>query len=249
MGRLGPDIDPSELEAATVGDPISVCSSSDWETVTMSGITFWGLPLVPRVDKVTKSSRFLAVKTTDLAEDYAKIYINEIVRLHGVHVSIISDRGPQFTSHFWKLFQKGLGSQVNLSTTFHPQTNGQTKCTIQTSEDMLRACVIDFKCSWDDHLPLIEFAYNNNYHSRIQMAHYEALYGRRYRYPVGWFNSRQKSYADVRRRELEFQVDNWVFLKVSLMKGEMRFVKKGKLSPSYVGPYQILERIGKVAYE
>ena len=72
------------------------------------------------VDRVTKSSRFLAVKTTDSAEDYAKLYINEIVRLHGVPLSIISDRGPQFTSHFWKSFQKGLGTQVNLSTTFHP---------------------------------------------------------------------------------------------------------------------------------
>ncbi len=129
----------------------------------------------------------MAVKTIDSAEDYAKLYINEIVRLHGVPLSIISDRGPQFTSHFWKSFQKGLGTQVNLSTTFHPQTDGQAERTIQTLEDMLRACVIDFKGSWDDHLPLIEFAYNNSYHSSIQMAPYEALYGRRCRSPVGWF--------------------------------------------------------------
>ena len=256
-----------------------------WEVINMDFIT--GLPRTRRqhdsiwviVDRVTKSSRFLAVKTTDSAEDYAKLYINEIVRLHGVPLSIISDRGPQFTSHFWKSFQKGLGTQVNLSTTFHPQTDGQAERTIQTLEDMLRACVIDFKGSWDDHLPLIEFAYNNSYHSSIQMAPYEALYGRRCRSPVGWFEvgeaaligpdsvldamekvqlirdrlktaqSRQKSYADVRRRELEFQVDDWVFLKVSPMKGVMRFGKKGKLSPRYVGPYRILKRIGKVAYE
>ncbi|WMV55641.1 hypothetical protein MTR67_049026 [Solanum verrucosum] len=211
------------------------------------------------VDRVTKSSRFLAVKTIDSAEDYAMLYINEIVRLHGVPLSIISDRGPHFTSHFWKSFQKGLGTQ--------------------TLENMLRACVIDFKGSWDDHLPLIEFAYTNSYNSSIQMAHYEALYGRRCKSPVGWFEvgetaligpdsvldamekvqlirdrlktaqSRQKSYADVRRRELEFQVHDWVFLKVSPMKGVMRFGKKGKLSPRIVGPYQILKRIGKVAYE
>ncbi|KAH0633127.1 hypothetical protein KY284_035913 [Solanum tuberosum] len=135
-----------------------------WEVINMDFIT--GLPRTRRqhdsiwviVDRVTNSSRFLAVKTTDSAEDYAKLYINEIVRLHGVPLSIISDRGPQFTSHFWKSFQKGLGTQVNLSTAFHPQTDGQAERTIQTLEDMLRACVIDFKGSWDDHLPLIEFA-------------------------------------------------------------------------------------------
>ena len=94
---------------------------------------------------MTKSSSFLAVMTTDSAEDYAKLYINEIVRLHGVPLSIISNRGPQFTSHFWNSFQKGVGTHVNLSTTFHPQTNGQAEHTIQSFEDMLRACVIDFK--------------------------------------------------------------------------------------------------------
>ncbi|XP_070020618.1 uncharacterized protein [Nicotiana sylvestris] len=100
---------------------------------------------------------FITVKTTDSAEDYAKLYIKEIVRLHGAPLSIISDRGAQFTANFWKSFQKGLGIRVNLSTTFHPQTDGQAKRTIQTLEDMLRACVIDFKGNWDDHLPLIEF--------------------------------------------------------------------------------------------
>ena len=119
----------------------------------------------------------MAVKTTYSTEDYAKLYINEIVRLHGVPLSIISYRGPQFTSHLWKSFQKGLGTQVNLSTKFHPQTNGQAEHTIQTLEDMLRSWVIDFKGSWHDHLPLIEFAYNNNYHSSIQITPYEALYG------------------------------------------------------------------------
>ena len=87
--------------------------------------------------------------------------------LHGVPLYIISDRGPQFTSHFWKSFQKGLGTQVNLSTTFHAQKDGQAEHYIQTLEDMLRSFVINFNGSWDDHLPLIEFAYNNNYHSSI----------------------------------------------------------------------------------
>ncbi|KAH0650287.1 hypothetical protein KY284_030199 [Solanum tuberosum] len=243
-----------------------------WEVITMDFIR--GLPHTRRqhvtiwviVDRVTKFAHFLVVKTTDSVEDYAKIYINEIVRFLGVPLSIISNRGPQFTSHFWKSFQKGLGTQVNLSTTFHPQTDGQAERTIHTLEDMLRACVIDFKGSWDDHLPLIEFAYNNNYHSSIQMAYYKALYRRICRSPVVLLKvgeaaligpdsvhdamekvqkirdrlktaqSRQKSYADVRRRELEFQVDDWVFLKVSPMKGVMRFAKKGKLKLAAVHP-------------
>ena len=128
------------------------------------------------IDRMTKYSRFLAVNTTYSAEDYARLYINEIVILHGVPLSIISDRDPHFTSHFWKSFQKGLGTQVNLSTAFHPQTDGQAERIIQTLEDMLRACVIDFKGSWDDHLSLIEFSYNNSYHSSIQMTPYKALY-------------------------------------------------------------------------
>ena len=107
---------------------------------------------------MTKSSLFLAVKTTYSTDDYTMFYLTEIVRLHGVPLSIISNRESQFTSYLWKSFQKGLGTHVNLSTTFYPQTDGQAEHTIQTLEDMLRACVIDFKGSWDDHLPLIEFA-------------------------------------------------------------------------------------------
>ena len=119
------------------------------------------------VDMLTKSAHFLPVRTTYSAKDYARLYVREIVRLQGVPTSIISYRGAQFTSNFWRSFQKGLGTQVNLSTTFHPHTDGQAEHTIQTLEDMLRACIIDFKGSWDDHLPLIEFSYNNSYHSSI----------------------------------------------------------------------------------
>ncbi|WMV29597.1 hypothetical protein MTR67_022982 [Solanum verrucosum] len=129
----------------------------------------------------------LRVKTTFSVEDYARLYIQEVVILYGVPVSIISDRGAQVTAQFWKSFQKDLGSKVNLSIAFHPQTDGQVERTIQTLEDILRACVIDFKGNWNDHLPLIEFAYNNMDHSSIQMAPYETLYGRRCKYPIGWF--------------------------------------------------------------
>ena len=127
------------------------------------------------------------MKSTYRAEDYARLYIDEIVRWHGIPLSIISDRGSQFTSHFWRSFQKSLGTQVKLSTVFHPQTDGQAERTIQTFEDMLRACVIDFRGNWDDHLPLIEFSYKNNFHSSIGMAPFEELYGRRCRSAFGWF--------------------------------------------------------------
>ena len=130
-----------------------------------------------RVDRMTKSSRFLAVKTTYSGDDYAKLYLTEIVRLPGVPLSIISYRGPQFTSHLWKSFQKGLGTQVNLSTTFHQQKDGKAERTIHTLDDMLRACVINFKGSWGDHFPLIEFAYKTNYHFSIKMAPYENCMG------------------------------------------------------------------------
>jgi len=151
-----------------------------------------------------------------------------MVRLHGLPLYIISNRGTQFTSQFWKSFRKGLGTKVKLRTTFHPQNDGQAERTIQNLKGMLKACVIDFKGNWDDHLPLIEFFYNNNYHSSIDMAPFEALYCRRYRSPIGLFEVgevaligpksvheaiekiqlireklrttqiRQKSYADVR---------------------------------------------------
>ncbi|GKA54423.1 putative reverse transcriptase domain-containing protein [Tanacetum coccineum] len=125
----------------------------------------------------------------------------------------------------------------------------------QTLEDMLRACVIDFGGSWDVHLPLAEFSYNNSYHSSIKYAPFEALYGRKCRSPVLWAEEklkaardRQKSYANNRRKPLEFEVGDRVMLKVSPWKGVIRFGKKGKLAPRYVGPFEILERIGLVAY-
>ena len=114
------------------------------------------------------------------------MYIREIVRLNGVPVSIVSDRDPRFTAHFWKSFQKAMGTRLTMSTAFHSQTDGQSERTIQVLEDMLRACVLDHKGSWEENLPLVEFAYNNNYQASIQMAPYEALYGRPCRSPTCW---------------------------------------------------------------
>ena len=108
------------------------------------------------------------------------------MRLHGVPVSIVSDRDPRFTSRFWPSLQTDLGTRLHFSTAFHPQMDGQSERTIQTLEDMLRACVMEFKGSWDTHLALMEFAYNNSYQTSIEMAPFEALYGRKCRTPVCW---------------------------------------------------------------
>ncbi|GJV73027.1 hypothetical protein Tco_1493022 [Tanacetum coccineum] len=223
-------------------------------------------------------AHFLAIREDYSTEKLAKIYIDEIVTRHGVPVSIISDRDGRFTSRCWQTVQKALGTRLDMSTAYHPQTDRQSERTIQTLEDMLRACVIDFGGSWDVHLPLAEFSYNNSYHSSIRCAPFEALYERKCRSLILWAEigesslirpelvqettdkvvlimeklkaarDRQKSYADNRRKPLEFEVGDRVMLKVSPWKGVIRFGKKGKLAPRYVGPFEILERIGPVAY-
>lgn len=256
-----------------------------WEQITMDFIT--KLPKTATgcdtiwviVDRLTKSAHFLAIKETDTMERLTRIYLKEVVTRHGVPISIISDRDSRFTSRFWQLLQKALGTRLDMSTAYHPQTDGQSERTIQTLEDMLRACVIDFGRGWENHLPLCEFSYNNSYHTSIKAAPFEALYGRKCRSPVCWTEvgdsqllgpeiihettekivqiqnrlkaarDRQKSYADTRRKPLEFQIGDRVMLKVSPWKGVVRFGKRGKLNPRYVGPFEILERIGPVAYK
>ncbi|KAL0540204.1 hypothetical protein IC582_024437 [Cucumis melo] len=255
-----------------------------WENVSMDFIT--GLPRTLRgftviwvvVDRLTKSAHFVPGKSTYTASKWAQLYMSEIVRLHGVPVSIVSDRDARFTSKFWKGLQTAMGTRLDFSTAFHPQTDGQTERLNQVLEDMLRACALEFPGSWDSHLHLMEFAYNNSYQATIGMAPFEALYGRCCRSPVCWgevgeqrlmgpelvqstneaiqkirsrmhtAQSRQKSYADVRRKDLEFEVGDKVFLKVAPMRGVVRFERRGKLSPRFVGPFEILERIGPVAY-
>ncbi|OMO99999.1 Integrase, catalytic core [Corchorus capsularis] len=130
------------------------------------------------VDRLTKSAQFLPVRITFSTERLTRLNVAEIVRLHGVSVSIVSDRDPIFTSRFWPKLQHALGTRLKFSTAFHPQTDGQSERTIQTLEDMLWACVLEFQGSWDDHVALAEFAYNNSYQASIGMAPYKALYGR-----------------------------------------------------------------------
>ncbi|GKC77589.1 putative reverse transcriptase domain-containing protein [Tanacetum coccineum] len=226
-----------------------------WDKITMDLIT-----KLPRsrsghdaiwviVDRLTKLAHILAIREDFNTERLARLYID-----------------------------RALGTRLDLSTTYHPQIDGQSERTIQTLEDMLRAYVIEFCGSWDVHLPLAKFSYNNNYHSSIRCAPFEALYGRKCRSPVLWAKiregsfigpelvlettnkvvmikeklkaarDRQKSYVDKRRKPLEFEVGDHVLLKVSPWKGVVHFGKKGKLAPRYVGPFEIIERIGLVAY-
>ncbi|GJT56008.1 putative reverse transcriptase domain-containing protein [Tanacetum coccineum] len=232
-----------------------------WDNITMDFVmklpkssqgyeTIWVI-----VDRLTKSVIFVPMKETDPMEKLARMYLKE------------------------RSLQKALGTSLDISTAYHPQTDGQSERTIQTLKDMLRACVIDFGNGWVKHLPLVEFSYNNSYHASIKAAPFEALYSRKCRSPVCWpevgqvqltgpeivqettkkiiqikqriqaARDRQKSYADLKRKPMEFQVGDKVMLKVSPWKGVIRFGKRGKLNPKYVGPFKVLKKVRAVAYK
>ncbi|GKA12683.1 putative reverse transcriptase domain-containing protein [Tanacetum coccineum] len=136
------------------------------------------------VDRLTESAHFIPTRETDSMETLIRLYIKEIVSRHGVPISIISDRNSHFTSRFWQSLQSALGTQLDMSTAYHPETDGKSERTIQTLEDMLQACVIDYGKGWEKQLPLVDFSYNNGYHASIKAASFEALYGRKCRSPV-----------------------------------------------------------------
>nr|GEV69428.1 putative reverse transcriptase domain-containing protein [Tanacetum cinerariifolium] len=226
-----------------------------WENITMDFVT--KLPKTAAgqdtiwviVDRLTKSAHFLPMREDDTLEKLTRQYLKEVVSRHGVLVLIISDHDGRFTSHFWKSLNRALGARLDMSTTYHPKTDGQSERTIQTLEDMLRACVLDFGKGWDKHLPLVELSYNNSYHTSIKATSFDALYERKCRSPIcraevgdrqltgpeiihettekivqiksciQAARDRQKSYADVRRKPLKFQVGDKVMLKVSPWKG------------------------------
>ncbi|GJY82442.1 putative reverse transcriptase domain-containing protein [Tanacetum coccineum] len=228
-----------------------------WDNITMDFVT--KLPKSSQgydtiwviVDRLTKSAIFIPMREIDPMDKLARMYLKE----------------------------NALGTNLDMSTAYHPQTDGQSERTIQTLEDMLRACVIDFGKGWVNHLPLVEFSYNNSYHASIKAAPFEALYGQKCRSPVCWAEvgevqltgpeivqettekivqikqrmqaarDRQKSYADLKRKPMEFQVGDKVMLKVLPWKGVVHFGKRGKLNPRYVGPFKVLEKVGEVAYK
>ncbi|GJW97599.1 putative reverse transcriptase domain-containing protein [Tanacetum coccineum] len=138
------------------------------------------------VDRLTKSAIFVPIRETDPIEKQARMYLKEVVTRHGIPLSIICDRDPKFASNFWRSLQKALGTSLDMITVYHPQTNRQSKKTIQTLEDMLRTCTIDFGKGWVNHFPLVEFSYNNSYHASIKVVPFEALYGRNCHSPVCW---------------------------------------------------------------
>ncbi|GKD47985.1 putative reverse transcriptase domain-containing protein, partial [Tanacetum coccineum] len=180
-----------------------------WDNITMDFViklpkslqgydTIWVI-----VDRLTKSAIFTPIRETDSMEKFRRMYLKEVVTRHGIPVSIICDRDPRFESNFWRSLQKALGTSLDMSTAYHPQTDGQSERTIQTLEDMLRACVIDFGNGWVGHFPLV-----NRWSSKLGIE-----------------------------------------LKVSPWKGVVRFGKREKLNPRYVGPFKVLEKVGFVAYK
>ena len=233
-----------------------------WDRITMDFVV--GLPLTGRkydsiwvvVDRLTKLTHFLPVRTDYSLDNLAKLYIKEIVQLHGIPVSIISDRDLWFNLRFWGKLQEALGTQLNFNTAFHPQMDGQSKIVIQVLEDMLRSCVINYEGSWDRHFPLVEFVYNNSFQSSIGMTPCKALYKRKCRTPLCWTKlsekkvigpdliqeteekvkmirerlkvalDRQKSYANLRRKDIQYEIGEKVYLKVSPWKKVMKFEKK-----------------------
>jgi hypothetical protein len=164
-----------------------------------------GLPTTPKendsiwviVDRLTKSTHFLRIKMTFRLPQYAKKYIAEIVRLHGIPKTIVSDRGSLFSAHFWEHLHKGLGTSLVHSIAYHPQTDGPTERVNAILEDMLRACVLSSRGSWESWVPLAEFAYNNNYQESIKMAPFEALYGRKCRTPLNWIKPRDRRFYGI----------------------------------------------------
>jgi len=255
-----------------------------WEKIDMDFMI--GLPRTPKghdviwvvIDRLNKSAHFIPCCMKWSMDKLCEVYVAQIDRLHGVLISIISDRDSRFISKFWKSFQAAIGSKLDMSTAYHPETDGQAERVNQVFEDKFRACILKFKGSWEKHLPLNEFSYNNSFQASLEMTPFEALYGRRCRSPVYWTEvgerallgpkilqskedsvrkirvklmvaqNRQKQYENPKHRSVEYVVGELVLLKVSHFYRVKRFGANKKLNPRYVGPFSILKRIEDVAY-
>nr|GEY59634.1 putative reverse transcriptase domain-containing protein [Tanacetum cinerariifolium] len=251
-----------------------------WDNITIDFVTklpksLQGYDIIwVIVDRLPKSAIFVPMRDTDPMEKLARMYLKEVVARHGIPVSIICDRDPRFTSKFLKSLQKALGTSLDMSTAYHLETDGQSERTIQTLEDMMRVCVIDFRKGWVNHLSLVKFSYNNSYHASIKAAPFET----KARKPEniknkdvgGMLVENSKDPEKFRTEKLEPRADgtlclngkSWlpcygdlrtvimdrVMLKVSPWKGVVRFRKWWKLNPRYVGPFKVLYKVGTVAY-
>jgi hypothetical protein len=231
------------------------------------------------VDRLSKFVHFIPVNTNYNTQRYAEIYVARMLCLHRVLKTIIYNQGLQFIAHFWEQLHASLGTHLIYSSTYHPQTDGQTEPVNQILKDMLRAYVMEHQGSWDKNLSWAEFSYNNSYQESLKMAPFVVLYGHRCHTPLNWIepaekvifgpdlideaevivccihdnlkvmNSCQESYANKRRRPLEFKVGDLVYLRVSPMKDVKRFGMKGKLASRYIEPFPILKKCGTVAYK
>nr|GEX55913.1 putative reverse transcriptase domain-containing protein [Tanacetum cinerariifolium] len=199
------------------------------------------------VDRLTNSAIFVPMRKTEPIEKLARMYLKKEVTRRGIPVLIICDHDPRFASNIWRSLQKALGTSLDMITAYYLQTDRQSERTIQTLKDMLRAYVIDFGKGWVNHLSLVELSYNNSYHASIKAAPFEALYETtekiiQIKQRIQAARDRQKSYTDLKRIPMEFQVEDRVMLKVSPWKGVIRFGKRGKLNPRYVRPFKVYRR-------
>ncbi|GJR90099.1 putative reverse transcriptase domain-containing protein [Tanacetum coccineum] len=194
------------------------------------------------VDRLTKSAIFMPMRETDPMDKLARMYLKEVVTKHGIPVLIICDRDPRFASNFWRSLQKALGTSLDMSTAYHPQTDGQSERTIQTLEDMLRACVIDFGNGWC-HSPVCWAEVGQVQLTGPELVQETTERIIQIKQRIQTARDRQKSYADLKRKPMEFQVGDKVMLKVSPWKGVVRFGKRGKLNPRYVGPFKVLKQV------
>nr|GEW37545.1 putative reverse transcriptase domain-containing protein [Tanacetum cinerariifolium] len=197
------------------------------------------------VDRLTKSAIFVPMSETDPMEKLARVHLKEVVVRHGIPVSIICDRDLRFASNFWKSLQKALGTSLDMSTAYPPETDGHSERTIQTLKYMLHACAIDFRKGWVNHFSLVEFSYNNSYYASIKAAPFEELYGRKCHLPNCWtkLGEAQLPGPELIQETTEFM------LKVLPWKGVVRFGKRGKINPIYVGPFKVLDKVITIAYK
>jgi hypothetical protein len=230
------------------------------------------------VDKLSKSAHFIPIKSTCKVIDIAHIFMKEVFRLHSMLKEIVSDRDTKFTLNFWKSLMDGLETKLLFSTTYHPQTDRKTERVNQILEDMLRMHVMHQPRKWEDYLPLVEFAYNNGCQASLKMSPFKVLYGRSCNTPISCSNpvnrisfgpdmlkemeqqvaqikqnlkiaqNRQKSYDDQKRTPREFRMGDHVYLRINPRRSSLKMGACAKLAPQYCGPFEVLDRVGPVAY-